>query len=159
MRALQVGGVFLVAFLLLLLLAAGIGFAFPGWSQTTGETFKAILRMLVLVVAMIGGMVGVVALFRMLTKSTVGIEADLFMVGTAVLPLGVVAFVSSILRPSEIVFWIVMALFLVATTFGTLILYTGYTEIVRLSQRMAGLAVAATHLAALIAGRLVLAIL
>jgi hypothetical protein len=148
-----------VAFLLLLLLAAGIGFAFPGWSQTTGETFKAIVRMLVLVIAMIGAMIGVVALFRTFTRSTAGVDADLYMVGAAVLPLGVVAFVSSILRPSEIIFWIVTALFLVATTFGTLILYTGYTEIVRLSQRIAGLAVATTHLAALLAARIVLAIL
>jgi hypothetical protein len=151
-RALQVGAAFVTIFIVLWLVASIIGFSLPGLPLSADQTIRVILRMLVVAVAMSAAMIGVSALFRMLAKSGIGVEADLFVVGTALLPLGLAAFVSSILRvQSEIVLMLVMIAFVFATTFTTLILYMGQTTIVRHTPRMAAIAVAAMYSAAMLA--------
>jgi hypothetical protein len=145
-RALQVGAAFVTIFIVLWLVASIIGFSLPGLPLSADETIRVILRMLVVAVVMSAAMIGVSALFRMLAKSGIGVEADLFVVGTALLPLGLAAFLSSILRVQ-----LVMIAFVFATTFTTLILYTGQTSIVRHTPRMGAIAVAAMYSAAMLA--------
>jgi hypothetical protein len=155
-RALQVGAAFIAVYVVLWLVSSIIGFSLPGLPLSSGQTFTIILQMLVLSVAMAAAMIGVSTLFRMLGKSGLGIEADLFIVGAALLPLGLVALLASILRSdTDIVFVLVMTAFVFATTFTTLILYMGQTAIVRHTPRMGAIAVAAMFCAGMIAAWIV----
>jgi hypothetical protein len=155
-RALQVGAAFIAVYFVLWLVASIIGFSLPGLPLSAEQTVRVILRMLVLAVAMTAALVGVSALFRMLTKSGIGVEADLFIVGAGLLPMGLAAFLSSILRiQSEIVLVLVMIAFVFAATFTTLILYMGQTAIVRHTPRMGAVAVATMLCAAMVAAWIV----
>jgi hypothetical protein len=147
--ALQVGAAFIVLFIVLVVGAALISAAsIPGFTMSaTGakEFFKGLLSLL----AMVGAMVGVATLFRTLTQSSGGVAADLFIVGASVLPLGLVTLLGSVLNVnSRIVAALLMALFVFAMTFCTLMLYSGFTQILRISERLASLAVPSVLVAA-----------
>jgi hypothetical protein len=154
-RAVQVGAAFVAIFVILWLAAAIIGFSLPGLPVSSEQTFRVIFQVLVLAVAVAGAMIGVSALFRTLAKSGVGIEGDLFIVGAALLPLGLATFLSSILRQSDIVLVLVMIVFAFAMTFATLILYMGQTALIRHTPRMGAVAVATMYCAAMVAAWIV----
>jgi hypothetical protein len=159
-RALQVGVVFLVAFLLMMLLTVFTrGSIIPMLGPGSGSTAKAFFSTLLATVAAVGAMVGISALFRTTQKSPVGIEADIYTIGVALLPMGIAVVLASILNVnSEVVLWIVLLLLTFAAIFSILILYTGQLGIVRLSERLAAVAIGCMVAAALLAMRIVGAI-
>jgi uncharacterized protein DUF4339 len=160
-RALQVGIVFLVAFLLLRLVTVFTGgsvIPIPGFGA--GSTAKAFFGTLLMTVAAVGAMIGVSTLFRITSKSAVGLEGDLYTVGAALLPLGIALFSASILNVnSEVVLWIVLLVVTFAAIFTVLMLFTGQIKIAGLSERFAAVAVGCMVAAALLAARIVGAIL
>jgi hypothetical protein len=160
-RALQVGAVFLSAFLLLMLLTVFTGgsmIPMPGFGA--GSTAKAFFSTLLTTVAAVGAMVGISTLFRITSKSAVGLEADLYTIGAALLPLGIALFVASILNVnSEVVLWIVLLLVAFASIFTVLMIFTGQVKIAGLSERFAAVAVGCIVAGALLAARIFGAIL
>jgi hypothetical protein len=147
--ALQVGIAFLVLFLLLAILASVIGTAsVGGLALISGESATAFLQGLLVLLVFLGAMIGVSALFRTMTRATVGLEADLFIVGASLLPIGFYFLLSSVLNvQSRIVMAIVTIAAVFAMTFTTLMLHSGLTRIVRLTDRLASLAVPAMFVA------------
>jgi hypothetical protein len=153
-RGLQVGAVFLTASLLLMLLTVFIGVSnvLPLGSLSGGSKAKLFFQMLLSLVAAAGAMIGISALFRVMKKSPVGIEADLYTVGAALLPLAVAMFLGSILNTqSQIVAWVVGVVWAFAFVFSVLILYTGQSRIAQHSERLAALAVGCMIAAAMLA--------
>jgi hypothetical protein len=153
-RALQVGVVFLAAFLVVMLLTVFLGgssmLSLGGLSGSSKA--KLFFQMLLKLVAAGGAMIGISALFRVMKKSSVGLEADLFTVGAGLLPLAVATFLGSILNTqSQIVAWIVHIVMAFAFVFSVLILYTGQSRIAQHSERLAAVAVGCMFAAAMLA--------
>jgi hypothetical protein len=141
--ALQVGTAFLVLFVLLAILAGIISVgSVAGVAVISSESAKAFFQGLLALLVVLGAMIGVSAAFRTMTRAAVGLEADLFIVGASLLPIGFLLLLSAILNTeSRIVSSIVSIAAVFALVFTTLMLYSGLTRIVRLSDRMASLAV------------------
>ena len=153
-RALQVGVVFLAGFLVVMLLTVFIGgssiFSLGGLSG--GSKAKLFFQMLLKLVVAAGAMIGVSTLFRVMRKSPAGLEADVFVVGAALLPLAVATFLGSILNTqSQIVAWIVHIIGAFAFVLSVLILYAGQSRIAQHNERLAALAVGCMFGAAILA--------
>jgi hypothetical protein len=143
-RALIVGAVFLGVFALCCILAAiirkdlGIPGAFDFVSLDAASFFKSLF----ILIGYIGTLIGVVSLFRVLAQTGVAFAADLFVVGSSLLPLGVYSVLFSMLNLSSgVIRWMAAVLFIFAAITSVLMLFNGLNKAVRLSDRMAGLAV------------------
>ncbi|MDZ4818606.1 MAG: DUF4339 domain-containing protein [Planctomycetota bacterium] len=140
-RALLVGLAFIVGFVIAIYLSALIGSSPVGIDVVSADSFGIFLKSLLLVVLSLATLVGVVSLFRLTMKSTATVAADLFTVGAALVPLGVVSLVTSVLDKSKNVgMTISMVLTIFAAVFSVLIAHSSLVANVRLSARTAGLA-------------------
>lgn len=151
-RAMMVGGAFLATFFLCCLLAVTLKrtVLLPGVASLESMTAAAILKTLIVLIAYVGTLLATVALFRMAARTGTALAGDLFIVGTALLPLGGFVLVAGLLDPlSPVVQWLVRVLFVFAAITGILILYNGLGKVVRLSDRMSAMAVPAVLSAAM----------
>jgi hypothetical protein len=135
-QALEVGIVFAAAFEICAVV--GLYLALPRWSGS--PALVEILKLLILGVVPFAATAGASALARQIFRASGGsIEADVFIAGTAILPLGIVCLLSGIMGIAN--FEVVAIVFVFALSYSILVLYAGCTRISGLSGRLAAPAV------------------
>jgi hypothetical protein len=143
-RATIVGAAFIAAFLLCSLLAMVLRDAvlLPGITLLDSTDTAAFVKTLVTLVGYIAALLGAVTLFRVAARTGAPFAADIFAVGAALLPLAAFALIDGLLNPlSLVVQWVKSVLFLFFAVTAVLILYNSLSKAVRMSDRIAALAV------------------
>jgi uncharacterized membrane protein len=151
-RAMFVGAAFIAAFFLSALLAMVLRDAvlLPGVALLDSTDTAAFVKTLITLVGYLGALLGAVMLFRVATRTGAAFAADVFVVGAALLPLAAFAIIDGLLNPlSPVVQWVKSVLFLFFAVTAILMLYNGLSKAVRLSDRIAALAVPAVLAAAM----------
>jgi len=108
----------------------GSGFEWGGY-------FKGLLLVAVFAAALIGAL----ALFRMMLKSTAGIAADLFIIGASLVPVGLsgllVALLMKILQPGWFGSVVYLGIYVAAHCIMIFMLFSGLTKIIGMTERKA----------------------
>jgi hypothetical protein len=157
-RATFVGAAFFAVFFLCCIMAMVLRDAvlLPGVTQLDSTDTAAFIKTLVTLIGYIAALLGAVTLFRVAARTGAPFAADVFVAGAALLPLAAFAIVDGLLNPlSPIVQWVKYVLFLFAAVTAILMLYNGLSKAVRLSDRIAALAVPTVLAAAMTVSQIV----
>jgi len=148
-RAMMVGIVFGAAFVLCLTLGGALGV-----SRFGGLGIVDILRTLIMGAVVFMSIVGSSALARMAFKGAGSLEGDFFIAGTSLLPMGLFALLSGVIGFGG--FEIITILFVFAMCYTVLMLYTGCTQISKLPDSRAALAVSAMLTISMLLARIII---
>ena len=144
-RALPVGIVFLAVLFVIHLLAQIFGAmnldSLTGGRNSGGFNFKNYLWSLVAVLLFVATLIGVCTLVRIKSNPKLAFSADIFLVGTSLLPLGlsILAFglFNSILRPNIFLVLVDMSVLIFGFTLTVFLLFSGVTKIHQVTERAA----------------------
>ena len=157
-RATFVGAAFVAAFVLCCVLAMVLrdGVLLPGITLLESTDTAAFIKTIVALIGYLAALLGAVTLFRVAARTGAAFAADVFVAGAALLPLAAFAVIDGLLNPlSPVVQWVKYVLFLFAAVSAILMLYNGLNKAVRLSDRLAGLAVPTVLAAAMTVAQIV----